>query len=122
MNLKVKKRKILSFITRPRAVPRLLFIFGEQMKIFLMKSERFLSLHWQLCNYLFCAAKSSYRDHKTNPNELNEWVSKTFQKIHDRSWSIYEEKIEFRIVHYQTYIYINIYIYTYLYILNLFII
>jgi len=27
---------------------RLSFIFGTQMKIFLMKSESFLSLHWQL--------------------------------------------------------------------------
>jgi len=40
---------------------RLLFIFGIQMKVFLMKSESFLSLHWQLRNYHF--------DSKTNPYE-----------------------------------------------------
>jgi len=47
--------KILSLITHPHVVPnpvRLLFIFRTQMKIFLMKSESFLSLHWQLATQL----------------------------------------------------------------------
>jgi len=50
-----RKMKILSLITHPHVVPnpvRLLFIFRTQMKIFLMKSESFLSLHWQLATQL----------------------------------------------------------------------
>ncbi len=48
------KMKILSLITHPHVVPnplRPLFIFRTQIKIFLMKSESFLTLHWQQRNY-----------------------------------------------------------------------
>ncbi len=44
------KMKILSLITHPHVVPKPLdtpFIFGTQIKIFLMESERFLILHRQ---------------------------------------------------------------------------
>jgi len=53
--------KILSLIIHPsHSKPtRLLFIFGTQIKIYLMKSENVLSLHWQLCNYHFDAYRSS---------------------------------------------------------------
>jgi len=35
----------------PQRLYKTLFIFGTQMKTFLMKSESFLSLHWQLKNF-----------------------------------------------------------------------
>ncbi len=41
------------------------------MKIFFMKSEVFLSLHWQsTTHYLFDDSKRSWRDRKSNPYEL----------------------------------------------------
>jgi len=39
--------------------------------IFFMKSESFLSLHWQLCNYHFDISKSPLCDRKTNPYKLS---------------------------------------------------
>jgi len=53
--------KILSSFTHHHVIDvRFSFISGKtQMKIFLIKSERILSLHWQLRNWLFDASKSS---------------------------------------------------------------
>ncbi len=48
------KMKIMSLITHPHVVPvRPPFIFGTQIKIFLMKSESSLTLHRQQNNNLF---------------------------------------------------------------------
>ncbi len=45
------KMKIMSLITEPHVIPRPLFIFWTQIKIFLMKSKSFLTLHRQQCNW-----------------------------------------------------------------------
>ncbi len=45
------KLQILTLITPSHVIPRRSFIFGTQIKIFLMKSESFLTLHRQQKNY-----------------------------------------------------------------------
>ncbi len=45
------KMQILSLITHSHVVPRRSFLFGTQIKIFLMKSESFLTLHRQQQDY-----------------------------------------------------------------------
>jgi len=59
---------------------RLSFIFETQMKIFLMKSESFLFLHWQLRDYHIDVSK---RDRKMNPLWI-EWFSPNFWRDTDR--------------------------------------
>ncbi len=43
--------QILTLITHSHVVPRRSFLFGTQIKIFLMKSESFLTLHRQQQDY-----------------------------------------------------------------------
>jgi len=78
------------------------FIFGTQVKIFLMKSESFLSLHWQLHNYHIDQSKSSLRERKTN----------SYSSFSEETYILYDQNIDFRLlnIHHSSFMWIKAYI------------
>ncbi len=64
---------------------RALFIFGTQIKIFLMKSESFLTLHWQ-ATQLKCFSWTCIEDWHIFVSFVHKMYSRSFIKLRLNHW------------------------------------